>query len=79
MDASAITGHGKPENTSYDRARHAKMRLRPIAYGHFMVNRILQETPLCEGCKLEIEKPTYFINKRPYHEECFLNAGSKRS
>ena len=77
MDSrSIITGHGKPESTAYDQARHAKMNLKPIGYGYHHVNRTLSGLPVCEGFGNEIEhNPVkYSINKRLYHKECFLNA-----
>ena len=78
MDSrSLISGHGRPEPTAYDRARHSKMKLRSINYGYHHVNRSKLEVPVCEGCGNEINEHTtvkYSINKRPYHKECFLNA-----
>jgi hypothetical protein len=74
MDSSTLTGHGRPENTSYDRSRHEKMRLKPMGYGYFHINRTLAEPTICEGCGNEVSNPVRFINKKPYHKECFLNA-----
>jgi hypothetical protein len=71
MDTSALTGGYRPENTAYDRARHAKMKLRPIGYGYFHINRSEIETPKCEGCGAEVENPVRFHNRRPYHVECY--------
>lgn len=76
MNHQQMTGYGLPENTKYDRERHAKMRLRPIGYGYFMVNRTI-DTPICEACGEEVENPVRFINKRPYHKECFLKTCDK--
>lgn len=74
MDSSKITGHGRPENTTYDRARHEKMRLKPMAYGLFHANRTFA-TAICEGCGNEIENPVRFHNKKPYHKECYALIG----
>lgn len=71
MDSSALTGRGRPENTDYDRNRHAKMRLRPISYGFFAINRSIPKAPVCEGCGAEVENPVRFHNKKPYHKECY--------
>lgn len=81
MKTSDITYQGKPESTAYDRARHAKMKLRSIGYGYHHVNRTLNGLPVCAGCGNEIEHQAvrYSINKEPYHKECFLNAGNKNS
>lgn len=70
MDSSEITGYGRPENTNYDRARHGSMKLKPIGYGYFHTNRTIDKV-FCELCKNEVENPVRFINKRPYHKECF--------
>jgi len=77
MDTSEVTWHGRPEPTQYDRDRHAKMKLRPIGYGYFSVNRSLPEALLCELCKQEVENPVRFINKKPYHRECYLKVCDK--
>jgi hypothetical protein len=71
MDSSQVTGAHKPENTAYDKARHAKMRLKPIGYGYFHINRSEIEPPICEGCKQEVENPVRFHNRKPYHVECY--------
>lgn len=71
MDHSNVTGYAKPEPTAYDRNRHSKMRLRPIGYGYFHVNRSEIEVPVCEGCGAEVENPVRFHNHKPYHIECY--------
>ena len=70
MDSSQVTGAGKPEPTAYDRARHGKMRLRPIGYGYFHINRTKEEV-LCGKCGAEVENPVRFHNGIPYHKECY--------
>lgn len=69
-----ITGAGRPEPTTYDKVRHESMKLRPIGYGYFHVNRSFS-TVTCNGCGNEINGLVgYYINKKPYHRECFLKA-----
>ena len=71
MDSSQVTGAGKPEPTAYDRARHGKMRLRPIGYGYFHINRSEIPAAICGKCGAEVENPVRFHNKIPYHVECY--------
>lgn len=71
--ADKFTGHGRPEATKYDRVRHESMKLRPIGYGYFPVNRTLSSKPICCVCEVEIDEPLVrFINKKPCHRKCFL-------
>lgn len=75
MDHQRMTGYGKPENTQYDRDRHAKMKLRPIGYGYFLTNRTI-DVPICAACQQEVENPVRFHNRKPYHKECYSAIGS---
>lgn len=65
-----ITGAGNPEPTTYDRVRHESMKLRPIGYGFFPVNRTI-DIPICGLCKQECPNPVRFHNGKPYHQECY--------
>jgi len=74
MGHEIVTNYGRPENSKYDHVRHETMRLRPIGYGYFHINRSQRDPQKCGVCGEEItELPVVrFINKKPVHKECFL-------